>query len=122
MISVDWNFWGNFLFLVASCCYVATAVLYNEYANWLINLIAALIFVVDSLIYIMGWYVDCRMEPEVHKLLEDVQVDTVAKSSTSKMPAPLGTKDIRGSDGFLARRHAALIAPLPNTFERDISV
>jgi len=123
LASVDWNFWGNLIFLLASCCYVVTAVLTHEGANWWINLLAAILFVVDSFFYILGWYVDCRMEPETHEQLQDVYVDSTTKLNfLHKDLVSPAVDDVFETEGFLARRHAALLEPLPSITERQLPI
>eukprot|EP00700_Malawimonas_jakobiformis_P001307 EC721023.1.p2 GENE.EC721023.1~~EC721023.1.p2 ORF type:complete len:94 (+),score=15.63 EC721023.1:108-389(+) len=65
LFAQDWTFWGNFLFLVGSILYVVSGALgyaemYDTHGGNHVDFVAALVFVIDSLLYLMGWYADKR--------------------------------------------------------------
>lgn len=59
-MAFDWGLWGNILFFVGSCMYVCSSVtsylgVYEDYGIH-IDMIAAVVFVIDSLMYLVDWY------------------------------------------------------------------
>lgn len=65
------------------------------------------------------------MEPETHEQLEEVFVDPgtklVSRPKDNIACTPI-LSNVRESEGFLARRHAALTSPLPSLFDRPMPV
>lgn len=60
---VDWDFWGHLIFLLASCLYMANAMLVwyddgDDIEYFVMDKIAAQLFIFDSLVYICGWLLD----------------------------------------------------------------